>query len=145
MLEDLLLEGALHASEEVSFDEEELLLLLGVFGDDLGGDEAGPAEVHQLSFEDVLQAVLGYSVGFHELPPVLAAPDHLRVEDVGLDVGVVLEDVVAVDEDERPQLHLLCGGGERLVDVERLQLLDHLHAVELPGAHELRPRSVQVR
>lgn len=51
---------------------------------------------------------------------MLAAPYHLRVEDVGLYVGVMLEDIVAVDEDKRAELLLLCRRIERFVDVEWL-------------------------
>lgn len=42
------------------------------------------------------------------------------VEDVGLDVGVVLEDVVIVDEDKGAEVLLFFLRVEGLVDVERL-------------------------
>lgn len=142
-LNDPLLQCLLDASEEVAFDEEKLLLSV-VFSHYLRGNEADVAEFHHGPHEHFLQAILGDSVGLHELSAVLAAPDHLGVEDVRLDVGVVLEDIVAVDEDESAELLLLWARIEGFVDVEGLELLDLLDAVQLPHSLALRLHCPQV-
>ena len=106
-LNDALLKGLLDAAEEVSLDEEELLLVSIVLGHHLRRHQADVAQLHQRPHQHLLQTVPCDPIRLHELLAVLAAPDHLGVEDVRLDVRVVLEDVVAVDEDERTQLLLL--------------------------------------
>lgn len=121
-----------------------MLILLVLFGDALGGDEADTVQFHQLPQDCIFQGILGQPVSLHELASVLAAAYHLLIEDIGIDVGVMLEDIIEVDEDKRTGLLLLFESGEHLVGVERLEFLDHFHAVLLLDPFELRLGGAEV-
>lgn len=105
-LDNLLLEVLLDYTKQVSFYYEKLLLA-AIFDHHLFGKEADRAHVLQGAFDDSFQTVLGESIGHHELPAVFAASNHFGVEDVGLDVIIALEDIVAIYHDESAQFLLL--------------------------------------
>jgi len=136
---DLLLERLLNPPKQVALHSVEGRPLFGFFGEEADGAESGDG-----ASECFFEAVARGAKGLHELLAIPAGPDDPCVDDVGLQVGVVLEDEVAVVHHQRPHLLLLRHRLKGAVDALRPRLLHHSRQLHLadPALHAL--RSLQV-
>ena len=122
-LQNALFEGLFDSPQQVLLYHEKCLPF---FRHALGRQKAEPYQLFQHFIDGFLQTRLGDSCVVEELGSVPASSDHLCVEDVGLDVRVVLKNVVAVGPHQTLQLGRLLNAFEAAQPDLGLQLLDAL-------------------
>ena len=132
---DLLLKRLLYPLEKVTLHSVERLPLAHLLGEEADRAQTGDG-VNEYFFEAVARG----AESFHELLAVAAGADDACVDGVGLQVGIVLEDEVAVVHHQGPHLLLL---GHRLkgpLDAMRPHLLHHPRQQHLADSplHSLR-------